>query len=700
VNIKKSILLRVRVAFLFVLIFSVAIVARIFHIQVGQGEYWKEKAREKMLSYRVVKATRGNIYSDNGSLLATSVPYYRVALDPTACKEEVYDKEISNLCIKLAHFFGDKSPLDFRRRIDLARKEKRKYLALSSRIIDHQDKKMMQTWPIFREGRFKGGVLFEKIDRRVLPFAYMGRRTVGAINQEGRGVVGLEFSFNQQLGGRNGEALFERISGESWKPVNNGTEIKPEPGLDIQTTIDINLQDVAESSLLQAVQDHQADYGCVVVMEVATGQIKAMANLGRLPNGDYAEKYNYAVSGVTDPGSTFKLPTMIALLEETAISPHDSIDTEGGKFKYYDLEMRDAKPGGYGMLSVQGAFEHSSNVAFVKLMIEHFASKPQRYLDYLKAFGLTQPLGFQMKGEGKPYIKNLHDKTWSGTTLPWMAVGYESQISPLHMLTFYNAVANNGKMVQPIIVKEVRMADEVLESYEPMVINEKICSDQTLKKVRAMLEGVVERGTAKNVKNSDYKIAGKTGTSQKIKNGRYTKSYYTSFIGYFPADNPKYSCAVVIDNPQGFRQHGSDVAAPVFKDIADKIYARDIQMHKLLPKEYIAQEPVFPVLKAGHMDDLRLVCNELGVSNHANESEEWVEAAPKSESIFWKTRNTRDGFVPDVRGMTLKDALFILENKGLRVNHTGRGRVISQSQPAGANVLRGSTVHLLLGTGS
>jgi cell division protein FtsI (penicillin-binding protein 3) len=290
VNIKKSILLRVRVAFLFVLIFSVAIVARIAHIQVGQGEYWKEKAREKLLSYRIVEATRGNIYSDNGSLLATSVPYYKVALDPTACRDEVYDRDISTLCIKLAHFFGDKSPLDFRHRIDQARKKNIKYLVLSSRIIDHQEKKMMQTWPIFREGRFKGGVLFEKTDRRVLPFAYMGRRTVGAINQEGRGVVGLEFSFNQELGGRNGEALYERISGGEWKPVNNGTEIKPEPGLDIQTTIDINLQDVAESSLLRAVQEHQADYGCVVVMEVATGQIKAMANLGKLPNGDYAEK--------------------------------------------------------------------------------------------------------------------------------------------------------------------------------------------------------------------------------------------------------------------------------------------------------------------------------------------------------------------------------------------------------------------------
>ncbi len=698
-NIKKSILLRVRVAFLFILLFSGAIIGRISQIQFGQGSYWKQKAKEKNLSYRVVKATRGNIYSDNGSLLATSVPYYHVALDPTACKPEVYREAIDSLCVKLAAFFGGKSARDFRQRIDNARLAKKKYVALSNRLINHQEKKMMRNWPIFREGRYKGGVLFEKTDRRVFPFALLGKRTVGNINQESRGVVGLEFSFNRQLGGQNGEALFERIAGESWKPVNTGTEIKPEPGLDIMTTIDINLQDVAEASLLRAVEAHQADYGCVVVMEVATGEVKAMANLGKLPNGGYTETYNYSVGGLTDPGSTFKLPTMIALLEETAISPTDSIDTDKGSFRYYDLEIQDSKR--HGKVTVQQAFEMSSNVAFVKMMIEHFADKPQRYLDYLQSFGLTQPLGFQMKGEGKPYIKTLNDKTWSGTTLPWMAVGYESRISPLHMLTFYNAVANNGKMIQPIIVKEVRMADEVLESYQPVVINEKICSDKTLKQVRSMLEGVVDHGTARNIKNNDYLIAGKTGTSQKIKNGRYIRgSYYTSFIGYFPANSPKYSCAVVIDNPKGIQQYGSDVAAPVFKDIADKVYAQDVQMHKQLPPQYMAETTTFPLLKAGHMEDLRLVCNELGVSNHAEENEEWVEASPRAEAVFWRTRTTNEGVVPDVRGMTLKDALFLLENKGLRVNHIGRGRVTSQTQLPGTKVLQGSTIFLSLGTGT
>ena len=688
-----------RLAFLFVFLFSGAILARIVHIQFVQGEHWKQRAREKTLSYRVVKATRGNIYSDNGSLLATSVPYYRVALDPTACQEDAYRSGIDTLCVKLAALFGGRSANDYRHRIDNARRAKKKYLALGNRLIDHQQKKKMQHWPILREGRYRGGALFEKMDRRVFPFDLLGKRTVGSINDESRGTVGLEFSFNRQLGGRNGEALFERIAGESWKPVNDGTEIKPEPGLDIQTTLDINLQDVAEASLGRALRAHRADYGCVVVMEVATGEVKAMANLGRVSEGNYAEKFNYAVGGLTDPGSTFKLPTMIALLEETALSPTDSIDTGNGIFKYYNLRIKDTHHGGYGKITVNQAFEKSSNVAFAKMVIEHFGPKPQRYLDYLYSFGLTRPLGFQMKGEGKPYFKNLDDRTWSGTTLPWMSIGYESQISPLQMLAFYNAVANGGRMVQPILVKEVRVADEVLEQFQPALINEKICSEQTLKKVQAMLEGVVERGTARNIRNNDYRIAGKTGTSQKInQEGRYIEgSYYTSFIGYFPADKPKYSCAVVIDNPKGKLQYGADVAAPVFKDIADKVYARDIQMHKLLPQPPVA-DSTFPLLRAGHMDDLRLVCNELGVSNHARENEDWVEAEPRAAAVFWHARDTRDGAVPDVRGMTLKDALYLLENKGLRVSRAGRGRVTSQSQLPGTQARRGSAVHLTLGS--
>lgn len=698
VNIKNSILIRVRVAFLLVVLFSVAIVAKVIDLQWIKGNQWRQLAQEKTIRYRVVKATRGNIYSDDGNLLATSLPFYKLALDPTITSKEVYKAGIDSLSFLLAGYFGDKTPEEYKRKINNARLANRKYLMVNTKMINYQTKKMMENWPILRLGRYKGGVIFERIDRRFNPYISLGTRTIGYISQGSKGVVGLEYSFDRQLSGKDGQALFQRMSGGSWKPLYDESEVPPEQGWDIQTTLDINLQDVSEAALMRALEDHQANYGCVVLMEVATGEIKAMANLGKLKNGGYGETYNYAVGqhGSTDPGSTFKLPSIIALLEETNIELTDSIDTGNGVLRYEGAVMNDAKPGGYGKITVQEAFEHSSNVAFIMMMRDHFRTKPGRYIDYLQSFGLTKPLGFQMVGEAVPYIKTPADKTWSGITLPWMAVGYESKISPLHMLAFYNGIANNGKIIQPIIVKEARVADNSEEAYEPRVINEKICSDATLRKVKKMLEGVVERGTAKNIRNSDYKIAGKTGTSQKLKNGKYTKSYYTSFAGYFPADRPKYSCIVVIDDPQGIRQYGSNVAGPVFKEIADKIYARDVEMHKLLPKQRI-EGGLFPLVKAGHFEDLRYLCNEMGISNHARESEEWVIANVSNNAINWKNKQYKLELVPDVWGMTLKDALYILENKGLKVDFSGNGRVLSQSQVPGTDIIKGSTIHITLG---
>lgn len=700
-NIKNSILVRVRIAFLLVALFSMAVMAKMLHVQWVEGDHWRHQAQQKTIDFRKVKATRGNILSEDGNLLATSVPFYKLAIDPSVPDSKLYKQGIDSLAYLLSAHFKDKTQEEYKHKISDARHAKKKYLMVNTKMINYQTKKMMEQWPILRAGRYKGGVIFERIDRRFNPFAALGTRTIGYVSQESRGIVGLEASFNRQLAGKDGQALFQRMAGGGWKPLNDDSEVPPEQGLDIQTTIDINLQDVAEAALHNALVEHQANYGCVVLMEVATGEIKAMVNLGKQKNGNYAETYNYAVGqqGRTDPGSTFKLPSIIALLEETTLQPTDSIDTGNGTFRYNGAVMNDAKPGGYGKVTVQQAFEHSSNVAFVMMMREHFRTKPQRFIDYLQSFGLTRPLGFQMLGEAEPYIKRPQDKTWSGITLPWMAVGYESKMSPLHILAFYNAVANGGKMIQPIIVKEARVADNIEEVYQPKVINPKICSDKTLKEVRAMLEGVVEHGTAKNIRNSDYKIAGKTGTSLKLKNGKYTRDYYTSFAGYFPADQPKYSCIVVIDDPQGIRQHGADVAAPVFKEIADKVFARDIEMHKTLPRKTWEDDTgIFPMVKAGYFEDLRYLCNEMGISNHTRDTEEWVVANVSNRSINWKSKQYLPDQVPDVSGMTLKDALYILENKGLRVNFRGQGRVLSQSQRAGTTVLKGSTIDVVLGS--
>lgn len=696
-NIKKSIILRVRVAFLIIGVFAIAALARIFMLQRVDDRKWAKYAEETDLQYRTVPATRGNIYSDNGSLLATSLPSYRLAFDPTIANDKIYKKGIDSLVYKLSSHFNDRSREYYKRKINDARLAGKQYIVLNQKLIKYQDKKDISHWPIFRAGQLKGGVIFEKLDRRVRPFSYLGYRTVGFVNANNNG-AGLEYSFNNYLAGKDGTALFQKIAGGNWKPLHDASEVRPVEGYDIHTTINVNLQDVTESALLKALKDHEADYGCAVVMEVSTGEIKAISNLTRSEkNKDYREVLNYAVQGLSDPGSTFKLASMIALLEDSQIKLTDSIVTGKGAFKFYNSTMNDHKPGGYGTITVKEAFEYSSNIAISKMINGHFGSDPQRYIDYITSFGLSQPLGFQMVGEGIPKIKNPTDKSWSGITLPWMSIGYELEMTPLQILSLYNTIANDGKLIRPLIVKTITQADNEIKYYESQTIKKKICSEKTLKEVRSLLEGVVENGTANNIKNSYYKIAGKTGTAQKIVNGKYIKKYNTSFVGYFPAKSPQYSCIVVIDKPKGFRQYGSNVAAPVFKEIADKIYARDLKMHTPFNSETILDKSVFPVIRAGKREDLQKICNEFSIPNKALTNEEWVKAKRNNDAVFWTTDEIAPEVTPDVLGMTLRDAIFLLENQGLHVSHKGSGRITAQSILPGQKLVKGSRITLTLG---
>jgi len=699
VNVKRSILLRVRVAFLVASLFAVAILVRIGRIQFVEGEKWTAMAEKIGLQYRNVKATRGSIYSDNGSLLATSLPFYRVAFDPSVADDEVFDQGVDSLAALLSGYFGDRSAKYYARKLKKARQSSKRYLVINSKRVNYQDKKIMRQWPIFREGRMGGGAIFEKVDLRFKPFSELGTRTIGFINENNEG-AGLEYSFNKVLAGTDGNALFQKIAGGGWKPVQDGSEVKAVEGMDIETTIDINLQDVAESALLRGLERHDANYGCVVVMEVNTGYIKAISNLSKNKKGKYWELYNYAVGeqGLTEPGSTFKLASMIALLENSAVQLTDSIETGDGSFVFYDKVMRDHKQGGYGTLSVSEAFSKSSNIGISRLINEHFGLKPEEFIADLNKMGLTDPLKFQMKGAGAPYIKKPTDASWSGVTLPWMSIGYELKLTPLHTLAFYNAIANNGTMVKPMIVKRISKAGETWKQYRPEVIRESVCSEATLKQVRKLLELVVQEGTASNIKDSDYRIAGKTGTAQKIKEGGgYQKAYYTSFAGYFPADAPKYSCIVVIDNPKGYNQYGSDVAAPVFKEIADNIFSRDEDMYQPFDPTYAQEIGVFPVIQSGQQEDLQLICNILGVSNHSGTTEEWVLAKRNYNSVKWMENEIYPDRVPNVTGMTLRDAMPLLENHGLRVVYRGNGRVAKQSLSAGSKVSSGSKIILELG---
>lgn len=694
-NIKRSILLRVRVAFLFVALFAIAVVVKIGHIQMVEGERWAAMGERITFDYKRVKATRGNIYSDNGSLLATSLPFYKIAFDATIPTDEVFKAGVDSLAYHLSRFFKDRSQKEYKRFLIDARETGKQYVVVNRRKVDYQEKKMMMKWPIFREGRLRGGAIFEKVDVRYMPFANLARRTVGFINENEHG-AGLEYSFNEQLAGQDGYAYYQKIAGGVWKPVFDANNIKAVNGLDLQTTLDINLQDVAETALHRAMLQHKADDGMVVVMEVKTGEIKAISNLSSDGNGHYSEKLNFAAHNF-EPGSTFKLVTMMALLEDGRVRLTDTIDTGNGEVQFYNHKVRDYVQGGFGKITVQDAFEASSNVAMAALVDEHYGLKPGEFLAYLDKLHMTSKMGIQIAGEAEPKVVRPGEKGWSGISLPWMSYGYGFEVTPLHILALFNAVANDGVMIKPVIVEAIKRADSQQEQFETEILNKRICSRETLEKLRTLLEGVVERGTARSIRGTHYRIAGKTGTAQILENGRYTRKYVTSFVGYFPAHAPKYSAMVLIKNPRGWYQYGSNVAAPVFKEIADNIYARDIELHAPMTAEKIANPDVLPFIRGGRQPELTLVCNELGIANQSGTEEEWVRTSRVGSGIEWKKNLQGNGLVPDVQGLTFRDALYLLEASGLTVFHEGKGRVMSQSLGPGARANKGDRIYLKLG---
>ncbi len=698
-SIRQSILFRVRIAFLFVVLICGAIVVRIFYLQNINGEKWKKKGKDNGLAFRSITAMRGNILAEDGSLLATSTMFYQLAIDPTVSDDEIFNKGIDSLALMLSKVFGEKSAKDIKTELLLARQEKRKYKQLLEKPLTYQQRNIALKFPILREGRRKGGLIMEKTQQRLRPFGDLAKRTVGFIQEDTGGLVhgrGLEYTYHAQLAGTNGEAIFQRISGDAWKPIGDGEQIRPEDGVDLITTIDIHLQEMVDKSLRQALIRNNADYGCVILMEVQSGEIKAIANLGK-ENGEYVENNNYAVGdmGLSEPGSTFKIATMAALLEETNIALTDTVQTGNGKYKFTETaEMTDVREGGHGKITVKEIFEKSSNIGTSKMVFKYFREKPEKFYEYLEKFHLTKPLGFQMSGEANPMIKKPNDKSWSATSLPWMSVGYELRLAPIHTLAFCNALANNGKLLQPLIVKSLMRGDKVIESFVAKTLESKVVSDKTLTTMRALMEGVVERGTASNIKTSEYRIAGKTGTAEKVEKGVYTEKHYTSFVGYFPADNPKYSCIVVIDNPKTESQYGALVSAPVFKEVADFAY-RSYLMNNEFKKTVTYLKP--PLIRGGNMLDIKTISNELGFKSEGKVESEWAFGRVRSDSLLLSTNKVFDSLIPNVVGMTLKDAIFLLENRGLSVAFYGKGKISHQSLRPGVKITKGSKIVLTLG---
>ncbi len=690
-NIKQDIIQRANHVFYIVIFLAFSVVFRLVYVQYLQtfkGKLWRERVAATLIQRDTIRAMRGNIYATDGRLLATSLPTYVVGLDPTMAKPDYFNRKVDSLGLLLSRIYKDRSARDYADLVRDARTRKRRYVLLNRRRVSFPERQEMLRWPFFRSSSkvaARGGVLRPYYER-YHPFDRMAERTIGNLDAKtGRGLIGLEASFQPALAGKNAVGLVEVLSGGVRKPVNDGPDMKPEPGMDLYTTIDVDYQDMAESALHDALEKYKADKGCVIVMEVATGEIRAMANLTRRGNR-YVENFNHALAGRTDPGSTFKLATMMALMEEKAISLNQTVATGQHAIRYNGLRIADSNGGGSGTITARQVFEKSSNIGTHMLMRTYFYSRPDLYCQYLRQFHLTQPTGIHMKGEATPFVRNPDMKGWSKFSLPSMSYGYEMQITPLQMLTFYNTVANDGRWVRPLLVKQIKLAADVIEDNKPYVDPQPICSPETIRKAQELLRGVVEHGTAKHINNPHYGISGKTGTAQKIINGQYQPGrYYTSFIGYFPADKPKYSMIAVVDNPHQGENTGSlyagAVSAPVFKAVADRIVAYDIRMHAPI-RPNSSQPQSSTGLLAGYADDLHTISSTLKLRNEPS-TEGWVEASSDGR---WKSRPTRSDQVPDVRGLTLRDALFLLENRGFRVLVEGRGKVKEQSVEPGVAI--------------
>ncbi|MDO9512660.1 MAG: penicillin-binding protein [Bacteroidales bacterium] len=707
-DLKKDILWRLWLLYWALFAISIVILGKAIFIQTVKGESYKKLSEETTVKYGSIEAMRGNVLAADGSLLATTVPIFDVRMDVASSNISSSDfkENIDSLAFCLSKLFRDKPSADYKAILQKARKSGERYLLLK-RNVDYTAIKKLEKFPIFRRGQHKGGlILIQKYVRR-MPYGLLARRTIGYENETENLFVGLEGAYNKYLQGVTGKMWLQRISGGEWIPLNNNDRIEPQNGKDVVSTIDIRLQDVAESALMTHLIHHKAEQGCAVLMKVSTGEIMAIANLKKNKEGRYDEIYNYALAESIEPGSTFKLASMISVLEEENTSLEDSVSYGNGSVKWAGHEMKDSHPLNLKYITFREAFEESSNVGVSKFVSRCFHSKPERYTKRLYDMSLGKKLGLEIQGENAPFIKHPDHKEWSATSLPWMSIGYELRITPIQTLTFYNAIANNGVMVKPHFVKEIRESGKSALSIEPEIINPAICSQNTLLKAKEMLEGVIKNGTGKNVfKNSPYSVAGKTGTAQIARGGSYNKSdYNASFVGYFPADNPEFSCIVVVNNPTEGEIYGGRVAAPVFREIADKVYATHISLKDkkqtagLVNNEILMQR--WPDMAPSSMMDLALVCASLSLPIESTDTKSnWVKPGRGKGGIILNPLLLGKKFIPDVSGMTARDAIFILEDIGLKVKFSGKGRVSSQSLKAGSPFNIGSEIFLQLSSTS
>ena len=666
----KHISYRIYLVAFSIFLFTVAITFKLTKIQWSEGDYYRKLAKERTVRNFVIPANKGNIYSADGSLLATSIPNYNIRFDAIAPKGESFEKNVKPLADSLAKMLRKPSSF-FHTQLRMARANKNRYL-LIARDLSYTEYIKIKSFPLFNLGANKGGMITEQETVREHPIGRIAERTVGYDRVDEKGIrvgKGIEWSFRKYLNGKDGKVLKQKIAKGQWKPIRDVNEVDPQDGYDVISTIDVYIQDIAHHALLKQLKEFRAEHGCVVVMETKTGKIKAISNLGKLKEADstYFETTNYAIAESHEPGSTFKLVDMIALLDDNKIDTSKVYDSKGGIITYPSFKgekVRDSHEGGYGKISLARGFEVSSNTVMVQAVYENYKNNPQEFVDRIDKMGLNKPLGIPFQGEGKPYIPQPSDKQWSAISLPWMAYGYGVSVTPLQTLTLYNAIANNGEMVKPQFVSEIKEWNKTIKKYEKQVINPRICSVETIKKLKAVLQNVVKKGTGSKLYSKDFSMAGKTGTAQAnyAKNGGMDKHYISSFVGFFPAEHPKYSCIVVVHKPNtsGNNYYGADVAGPVFKRIAQKIFTDSPSTNEVanLNRKIRKQELAYDDYKMKSTSDVKVI--------------------------------------PNLKGMSGMDAVALLENLKLKVKVIGIGKVKRQSVQPGSALNKNSIIILVL----
>ncbi len=692
-KVSDNILTRVYVLFALFVFCGFIVMIRVMALQINRP-YWVNKELEEKVFFKKVVADRGNILSEDGTILATSVPFYRIAwdatiLDTTQLENYRFQDSAFALAVLMAENFSDegKDTALYFNRILTAYHTQDKFTYLTRKLLSFRELEEVKTWPILNLGRYRGGFITEKIhNKRHYPFEELARVTLGLMQNDTLGIRGIEASYNNQLRGRDGYILAQKIRGGAHIPLDQYGENESEDGMDVTTTLDMDLQDIVYSALRKGVDAEEARFGTAILVEVKTGKIKALAN--------YPEDYNYGIATLLEPGSTFKLASAMAVLDDQLIDVCDTIDTNPGKVIFDDKEITDGA--NYGKLTVEQGFAKSSNVFWAKLIDSLYRDRPEVFIQHLERLGLTGTANDQLVGEPSPVIHRPGDDMWTVASLPSMAIGYSMQLTSLQMATAYNTIANGGIRMKPWLVKEVRDDANILLSYGPQAVEERVCSPETAQKLTEMMMEVIEHGTAWNIKGTSFRIAGKTGTARKTQGGQYVKKHVASFGGFFPAGRPRYTLYIMVDEPGTGRYYGNQVAAPIFKEIAERIFEFDWEM-ATPPTKRNNRPAARPSRQLLYAQNAQTVFGGLNISTSELPEGEWVVTKDNDHQVDYKLYEPSSGRVPNVKGMSSRDALIMLEKAGVNVQLVGHGRVKRQSLLPGYRVGKNTNITLYLG---